>query len=488
MPELIRTGNTRLLLCFVFYLGWWVVAFNPKCPIRGLRSGWLLVPALVFGVLALIDIAQGIVIDGAPVPGLAIVAGGMAGYLILLGITGGLLHRPVTTELLIIVMWATVSVLETNSLVALGSVSPTQGMVLTILCLVGTAVSIVCYQLFYKLEDMAAFVDGAIPLLVSGTMTGVIALCAGGSLGVPDFLTGGDFGIPAYASQHDADSDGMEDQADVLDSARAQVERISVPVELPAMWIPMSTHDASLAYSTDRDGVFRVRKATPGDVTTREARDVMVVQALRDISNESGIAFNDHDVRVLSAKDASAYLFGSFAGKRGYGMALVSFVTEGVYLAYLVNPGEANPSAKKDTEDVFNALCEAMLVADGEAPLVEERLDLASTVTEEAGDSSDVLVDSFVVVDEEDERVRDYLRLQGHVRNVSDHTYYYVRVRCDFLTAEGEIRDWAVAYAATSEGLGPQESGRFCVQVDDDPKIASYRTTVISVQERRHAR
>ena len=179
MAEYIRTGNIKLLLCFAFYLAWWVVGFNPWRPIRGLKSGWLLIPAVILGVLSLCDIWQGLDFSTGLVPGIALVLGGVASYVILLVISSHKLYRPVTSELFIIVLWATVALLETNTLVVLGYISPWLGWILAALCLVGTAVSLVCYLAFYAFYGMAAFVDGAIPLVLAGVMTGLITLCAG---------------------------------------------------------------------------------------------------------------------------------------------------------------------------------------------------------------------------------------------------------------------------------------------------------------------
>ena len=178
MAGYIRTGNLKLVLCFVFYLAWWVIGFNTRRPIRGMASGWLLIPAMVLGVLSLFDIGRGLVFSGGLMPGMVIVVGGVVCYVALLGITSGVLRRPVTSELLIIVLWATVSLLEVNSLVALGSISSGLGCVLMVLCLIGTVASLVCYQLFYGIDAGAAFVDGTIPLVLAAVMTGVIALVA----------------------------------------------------------------------------------------------------------------------------------------------------------------------------------------------------------------------------------------------------------------------------------------------------------------------
>ena len=178
MVDCIRTGNIKLVLCFVFYLAWWIVGFNPKYPIRGMKSGWLLIPAAVLGAWALVEIVSRLALEGGPVPGVALIIGGVVGYAILLAITAGLLHRPPTSELPIIVLWATVILLEINSLVALGSIPDTLGWTLMAACLVCTAASLVCYQLFYDLDTTRAFIVGAIPLVLACVMTGVMAVFA----------------------------------------------------------------------------------------------------------------------------------------------------------------------------------------------------------------------------------------------------------------------------------------------------------------------
>lgn len=223
MAELICSGNIKLVLCFAFYLAWWVVAFNPTRPVRGMRSGWLLVPAFGLGLWGLVDIVRGLVFVGGPLPSLGIVAAGVLVYLALLAITGLAMHRQVTSELLIIVLWATVAALEINTLITLGVFGARVGLVLAGLSLLAAAVSLVCYLRFYQLEAAPAFVDGAIPLLLAGVMTGVIALCAGGFLGSNARLSNEAFGIETYVSTYDADGDGVDDQSDILASARAYV-------------------------------------------------------------------------------------------------------------------------------------------------------------------------------------------------------------------------------------------------------------------------
>ncbi len=53
------TGNLLMIGCCIFYLAWWLITFKPQGAVKSLRSGWLLVPALLFGVAAVVRIVQG---------------------------------------------------------------------------------------------------------------------------------------------------------------------------------------------------------------------------------------------------------------------------------------------------------------------------------------------------------------------------------------------------------------------------------------------
>lgn len=178
MADCIRAGNIKLVFCFAFYLAWWIVGFNPKFPVRGMKSGWLLIPAFILGAWALADIVSGLELEGGPLSGIALIVGGVVTYVVLLVISAGPLHRLPTSELFIIVLWTTVILLEINTLVALGTVAGARGWILMALCLVCATASLVCYLLFYGLDTTRAFIVGAIPLVLACVMTGVVALFA----------------------------------------------------------------------------------------------------------------------------------------------------------------------------------------------------------------------------------------------------------------------------------------------------------------------
>ena len=162
-------GNVLLILCCIFYLAWWIVAFRPTDPIKGMRSGWLLVPAVVFGLAAVAVISGGIsAADSARqlLPTMRIVVFGIAAYVILLLGTGVLLHRQVTTELFLIVGWAVLACAEISALYAHEVYTAGAAWLFIAIVIALAAVSLVCYLLYYNLDARTGWIDGIIPLAV----------------------------------------------------------------------------------------------------------------------------------------------------------------------------------------------------------------------------------------------------------------------------------------------------------------------------------
>ncbi len=164
----IVIGNILLIACCAFYLLWWILAFKPQGAIKGFRSGWLLLPALAFGVAAVVMIAKGCSFARA-VAALfspkAVLLAGAATYIALLLFTGLLLHRQVTTELFLIVGWTVLVFLEINAVYASGAVSHGTAIGLLFAAAAVAAVSMACYLLYYRLSGAAGYIDGMLPLI-----------------------------------------------------------------------------------------------------------------------------------------------------------------------------------------------------------------------------------------------------------------------------------------------------------------------------------
>lgn len=169
----VLVGNGFLVVCCLFYLLWWILAFKPVGAVKGLKSGWLLLPALAFGVLAVTWIVRGI--GAAQVQrslfsyGILILFAAMA-YVLLSAGTWVLLKRPVTTELFLIVAWTALTLAEIHMLWGAGVLRDLPAGAFLAAALLFAVVSMVAYILYYDLDAVKGYVDGMIPLILAAVM------------------------------------------------------------------------------------------------------------------------------------------------------------------------------------------------------------------------------------------------------------------------------------------------------------------------------
>ena len=166
------TGNLLLVGCCAFYLAWWLIAFKPESAIKGMKSGWLLIPAFLFGLAAVIQIVRGSNVDGqtALLSRTAVLVGGVIAYVVLLAATSIILKRQVTTELFLIMGWTVLMFLEVNGLFALGQYSRGMSIGFLVATVIAVIVSLICYLLYYSLDSVKGYIDGTIPLLLVAVM------------------------------------------------------------------------------------------------------------------------------------------------------------------------------------------------------------------------------------------------------------------------------------------------------------------------------
>lgn len=163
-------GNLLLVICCAFYLVWWLLAFRLNSPIKGIKSGWILIPAGAAGIAAVALLVRGILastMKPSLFPTSWVVWGGIAAYVLLFAVTLVLLHRPVTTELLLIIGWAMVALAEVNALYGTGQFSHLAAVVCVIIILAALMICLACYTVYYKLSGFAAYIDGMIPLILA---------------------------------------------------------------------------------------------------------------------------------------------------------------------------------------------------------------------------------------------------------------------------------------------------------------------------------
>lgn len=172
------TGNILLIVCCAFYLAWWIIAFKPAGAVKGIKSGWLLIPAAACGLLAVILICRAIASSAKEsrlIPVLLILIIAAAAYFILLALSWFIMKRKVTTELFLIVGWAALAAAQISALYGYGSYTKTAAMIFIAAIIIMAAVSMVCYLLYYNLDSVKGYIDGMIPLIIVMVMTAAIA-------------------------------------------------------------------------------------------------------------------------------------------------------------------------------------------------------------------------------------------------------------------------------------------------------------------------
>lgn len=185
VPGTLMWGHVALAVCAALYLAWWWVFFNPALPkatgaLYAVGVGFIL-GAVAFGVVAIVLMAMGLgALAGAPqvggaVPGWAFAVGGVIAYFALAFVTVRFFQRPVTTELLLFVLWAALELAVLNALSGAGLLAGGALWALGGAVALITVANLVCYVLYFRLAPMPSFIDGAAPLAVVGLFAAVLA-------------------------------------------------------------------------------------------------------------------------------------------------------------------------------------------------------------------------------------------------------------------------------------------------------------------------
>jgi hypothetical protein len=163
-------GNILFVVCGGVYLGWWVFCFRPVDPIKGMKTGWLLIPAALAGLAGVVCLILGEsgVGSGAMFRNIFVLPAGIVAYVILFVITRYAFDRQVTSELFLIVIWGLLAVAEVNALYGLGLVPRPVSYVLFAVVTAVIVISMVCYVLYYRLSERASYIDGMGPLVLTG--------------------------------------------------------------------------------------------------------------------------------------------------------------------------------------------------------------------------------------------------------------------------------------------------------------------------------
>lgn len=166
------TGQRLLVVCCLFYLAWWAVAFRP-----GRRHGQSLPAIVILLAGAIVTGATGLcmsfvsVLD-APgeriVPGCTILALGIGLFLVLLAVTVLALGRRFTCELFLIVGWTALEYAAVDVLRSAGRMTHAGAVAMDVALALAFVVSVVMYALYYRLRGRHGYVAGMVPLVSEG--------------------------------------------------------------------------------------------------------------------------------------------------------------------------------------------------------------------------------------------------------------------------------------------------------------------------------
>lgn len=174
----IRLGQGLLIICCVFYLIWWGVAFHPNhgdSHASGI-DGILLLITAAFGLTGLVLNMLGIIKtppERGLVSGLVIIVAGIVTYVVLLYGSRIILHRQVTSELFLIIGWSMLEVASINRAFAWERVSIDKVIVFLVIVAVAAVLSLYFYLQYYKVKPMTGYFFGMVPLITEAISMGV---------------------------------------------------------------------------------------------------------------------------------------------------------------------------------------------------------------------------------------------------------------------------------------------------------------------------
>jgi hypothetical protein len=176
-PLILVIGEVLLVVCSFSYLVWWMITFRPsvRTPSGG---GLFLAGAVIGGLGAVVLLAVGIaaLLPKASWPALVMtIVGGVLCGALLIHVTSRFAHRPVTTELPLIVVWATVQLAAGITLRTAGVLSAPAASAWIVATVIATSVGLACYLLFYRLDPVPAYWIGMVPLTVDGVVAAILA-------------------------------------------------------------------------------------------------------------------------------------------------------------------------------------------------------------------------------------------------------------------------------------------------------------------------
>ena len=142
-------------------------------------GGPFLAGAVLGGVGGLVLLAVGIAALLPRASWLALgstVVGGVLVGALLVYVTSSVAHRPLTTELPLIIVWTTMQLAAGVTLRTAGVLSAPAASAWIIATAVAMVVGLACYLVFYRLDPVPAYWVGMVPLALDGVVAAVLAV------------------------------------------------------------------------------------------------------------------------------------------------------------------------------------------------------------------------------------------------------------------------------------------------------------------------
>ena len=181
----LMSGHVLLIVCCLFYLAWWCYSFRPgfeSSRIAGLSGVFLLITALsgLSGAgLCIVGIQQP-EIRPELIPSGYIVIGGIALYILLFAGSSVVMHRRVTTELLLIIGWLVLEYLSFQSAYCAEQMSWNDLRLLLIIASAAAILSLFFYLQYYQVGASTGYIFGMIPLITEALcMIAFLMFCWG---------------------------------------------------------------------------------------------------------------------------------------------------------------------------------------------------------------------------------------------------------------------------------------------------------------------
>ena len=170
----IFIGNLLLFLCSLFYLIWWIVSYRPNSIGISVTSGLSITIASITGIAAVAAMFYGISSlspssNGLPVK--VILISVFILFLVLLPTSIVIFHRTVTSELILIHFWVALVLSAVVVLHGTGHFNFAHTATLVTLTGIATVVGLICYMLYYSLDESARFWNGMIPLIADSVVS-----------------------------------------------------------------------------------------------------------------------------------------------------------------------------------------------------------------------------------------------------------------------------------------------------------------------------